>query len=388
MGFWSRRPAVGLDIGSRLIKAVQLSKKGKSLELEKFGVAEIYPSGERPTSEQEQRLAIVDSIRRAMADAKITTDRVVTAVAGESIIVRYIQLPEMPESELANALRWEAEEYIPFPVDEVNIDSAVIGTQGEGDARRMNVLLVCARKDLIRSHVDLLEEAGLSPAVVDVDSFAFLNCFDLNYDTAPDEPVGLVNVGGDITTISVCMGGMPRFSRDISIGGCTVSAAIQQRLGIPLAEAETLKIKRGVPKADDSGLEGPSGGLEDTIRSTVEAMTAGPGDAPGGDTQELQADRAIRNTLANLMGEIRRSIQFFENQSAGALVKRVVLGGGAANFEGLVDYLKEELNVGVEIIDPLLRIPVSGNAIDPEALRENRNLLGVGVGLALRKAVD
>ena len=156
---------------------------------------------------------------------------------------------------------------------------------------------------------------------------------------------------------------------------------------------EALKINRGVPGPVGQGEapagEGEAGGemdLMETIRSTVESMT---GDAPeGGDSQEAQADRAISNTLGNLTGEIRRSIQFFENQSRGLSVKRLVIGGGSANFTNLDGYLQKELSLDVEVIDPLLRIPITGSGIDADQLREARNLLSVGIGLALRKVVD
>ncbi len=388
MPFWSRPAAVGLDIGSRLVKVVQLQKNGKNIELEKFGVAEIYPDSDKPQDASAQQQAVIAAIGNAMKMAGITSNQVVTAVAGESIIVRYIQLPVMPESELTNAIRWEAEEFIPFQIDDVNIDSAIIGYTGEGDTRQMDVLLVCARKDLISEQVNLLDSADLQPSIVDVDSFAFLNCFDLNYDPAPDDIVGLVNIGGDITTISVYKDGMPRFSRDISIGGSTVSSAIQQRLGITISEAETLKIRRGVPE-DGGDSQAVEGGMADTIRSTVEAMTGEAAPAGGGaDQQDAQADRAIRNTLSSLVSEIRRSIQFFQNQSRGMTVNRIVMGGGASNIQRLDSYLQKELNLPVEVIDPLLRIPVTGKNISPDALKQYRDMLSVSIGLALRKVLD
>ncbi len=388
MPFWSRPAAVGLDIGSRLVKVVQLQKNGKNIELEKFGVSDIYPDSEKPQDAAAQKQAVITAIGKAMEMAGISSNQVVTAVAGESIIVRYIQLPVMPESELTNAIRWEAEEFIPFQIDDVNIDSAIIGYTGEGDTRQMDVLLVCARKDLINEQVNLLDAAELQPTIVDVDSFAFLNCFDLNYDPAPDDIVGLVNIGGDITTISVYKNGMPRFSRDISIGGSTVSSAIQQRLGISVGEAETMKIQRGVPEDGGGDSQAGEGGMADTIRSTVEAMTGEAAPAGGGDQQDAQADRAIRNTLSSLVGEIRRSIQFFENQSRGMTVNRLVMGGGASNIQRLDSYLQKELNLPVEVIDPLLRIPVTGKNISPDALKQYRDMLSVSIGLALRKVLD
>jgi type IV pilus assembly protein PilM len=400
------RPAVGLDIGTRVVKAVELVKKGKTIQLERCGIAEIYPSGDKPKDPAAQRAAVVAAIKRAVQSAHIKTTNTVSAVAGESIIVRYIQVPEMPENELRNALRWEAEEYIPFRIDDVNIDSVVIGRSGEGDMRRMDVLLVCARKDHINDHVATIREAGLNPVVVDVDSFAFLNCFELNYAVESSDVVGLVNIGGDITSISVFSGGTPKFSRDISIGGNTITTSLQQRMGMSFADAESLKLRHGaVPEPSAAGEQAADttanmGGdddtdsdVMDTIRSTVEAMTGGPLEDAQENPEpeplvEAPETRVVHNTLNNLIGEIRRSIQFFENQSRGLKVGRLVLGGGSASLRGIDAYIQGELNLPVEIIDPLLRIPISGKEIGAEFLKANKHMLSVSIGLALRKVVE
>lgn len=392
MGFFSRQ-TIGLDIGSRTVKAVELQKKGKKIELVRCGVAAIYPNGEKPNRPDEQRQAVIQAVRQALTNAKITATNAISAVAGESVIIRYIQLPEMSEAELKSSIQFQAEEYIPFRVEDVNIDFSIIGHSLENDIRRMDVLLVCARKDLINEHIKLLQDAGLTPEIIDTESFAFLNCFEMNYETGPEDVAALVNIGGDITGISVHAAGYPKFSRDISIGGNTITSVIQQRLELSFAEAEALKLERGAPKMEEGTVDSfPSSGsaaggnVLDTIRATVEAMTGASGGAP--QSRESQADRAIQSTLNNLVGEIRRSIQFYEGNSRGLTVKRLVLGGGCANLEGLDVFMQRELKLPVEIIDPLRRIPVTGNEVDPNFLRDNKHMLSVGVGLALRKVVD
>jgi type IV pilus assembly protein PilM len=380
--------AVGLDIGSRVVKVVQLRRNGKSIELEKFGLAEISPRGEKPSAPEDQRRAKVEAIRRVLAEARISGRQAVTAVRGESVIVRYIPMPDMPPEELKNAFRLGAEEYTPYRSEEVNMDWSVIGASGEGSTRRLDVLLVCARKDLINDHVALVKEAGLSAEIVDVDCFAFLNCFELNYQPDPHEVIGLINVGGEITGISVYSGSFPRFSRDISIGGSTITTAMRQRLEMPLAQVEALKISRGVSKQTKKPSEDSAGGepsLADTIRSTVEAVT---GERLEDTSTETVADRVIGNTLNNLVSEIRRSIQFFESQSRGLTVGRLVLGGGSSRLKGLDAFIQSELKLPVEIIDPLRRIPVTGRDINASLLRDNNHMLSVGIGLALRKVVD
>jgi type IV pilus assembly protein PilM len=304
-------------------------------------------------------------------------------VSGESIIVRYIQLPDMPEHELQGAIRWEAEDYIPFPLEEVNLDHMILGKSEVGGSAKVDVLLVAAKKDLVAQHIEILRATDLAPAIVDVDSFAFLNCFEANYLPAAGEVVGLLNIGAEITSINIYVGGVSRFSRDIAIAGDTITAAIQQRLNCTFQRAEELKVREGAPalamdEGDTDGVAESS--LLDTIRGTVERIT---GEELGEDSPEIVASNVLRGTLGNLTNEVRRSIQFFENQPNGKPVQRVAIGGGSANLKNLDQYLARELALSVEIVDPLRSISIGGD-VDKRKLERARSLLGVSVGLGLR----
>lgn len=380
------KAAVGLDIGSSHVKAVQLKRVGRTgIELERFGMAEIYPEGDKKAAGLDTHQAKVEAVKRALSQARITAKQTISAVSGESIIVRYIQLPNMPEEELRNALRWEAEEYIPFAVDDVNLDSVILGRSEDGD--KVDVLLVSAKKDMVNSHLEVIRDAGLSPIIVDVDSFAFLNCYEINYTPSMTDVIALVNIGAEITSINIYIGGVSRFSRDISIAGDTVTQNIQAKLGLEWPQAERLKIQEGAPEAADEGGGEPAEetSLLDTIRGTVERIT---GEDLGDDSPEAVAGKVIRNTLNNLVGEIRRSIQFFENQASGRQVQKVVIGGGTSQLHNMDSYLSRELNLPVEVIDPLRRIAVKGREVDGSVLESSKLMLGVGIGLALRKVVD
>jgi len=385
--WFGSKATVGLDIGSSLVKAVQLRRAGRSIELEKLGIAEIFPSAERPTDPVVVRQAKIDAARRALQTAGISAKNAISAVSGESVIVRYIQLPEMPESDLKNTLRYEAEEYIPFRIEDVNLDSVVLGRSEEGGVVKIDVLLVSAKKELIDQHLQIVREAGLTPTVIDVDSFAFLNCFEINHEPSSQDVVGLVNIGSSITSINIYVGGVSRFSRDISIAGDTITTAIQSRLGVGFAEAEEMKRAEGAPAlegrpADEAATEKS---LIDTIRTAVEQMA---GQSMGESTPEAIVSKAIRNTLTNLTGEIRRSIQFYENQTRGKVVQKIVLGGGASRLKGLDAFLQHEMNLPVEFINPLARISPTGFGLDRELAESSRELLGVGIGLALRGVME
>ncbi len=374
------KAVVGLDIGTDKVKAVQLRKKGGSYELEKFGVADIHPGGERQATGSELQRLKVSAVRRAIEQGRITAKYAVSAVSGESIIVRYIQLPQMPEAELKNALRWEAEEYIPFSIDEVNLDSVVLGRTNDN---KVDVLLVCAKKDLVNDHLEIIRAVGLTPLLVDVDSFAFLNCYEATYHPGPGDCVALVNIGAGITNINIYVGGTSRFARDISIAGDAMSTAIAQKTQQPFAKAELAKHAMAAPVAESGdGTEEEESSLISSIRGTVERMT---GSDFAEDSGDAGAQKAVRNVLSNLVGEVRRSIQFFENQSGGATVQRVYLGGGTSRMNKLPEWLSSELELPVELLDPLRGFSV-GAGVDQGLLGSAREHLGVGIGLSLRKA--
>ena len=375
---------VALDIGSSVVKAVQMRKVGRGYELERFGVAEIYPGVDKKSAGVDRRTARIEAVRQALTQAGITAKTSVSSVSGESIIVRYIQLPDMPENELKGAIRWEAEDYIPFPLDDVNLDSVVLGKSDVGGAQKIDVLLVAAKKELVAEHVSLLKTVGLAPAIVDVDSFAFLNSFEANYKPSASEVVALLDIGAELTNINIYLGGVSRFSRDIAIAGDTINAGIQQRLGCSIQRAEELKLKEGAPAPTHEQAESEEVGgstLLDTIRGTVERIT---GEDLAEDSPEFVTSQVVRSALMNIVNEVKRSIQFFENQPNGQPVQRVAVGGGTSMLPNLEKFLEQELGLPVEMIDPLRNIGLAGATVDKNRLERVRRMLGVSVGLALR----
>lgn len=377
------KSVVGLDIGSSKVKAVQLRRNGNKLEIEKVGVADVYPGGDRSAGTGSPFEMKTMAARQAIENGRINAKYAVSAVAGESIIVRYIQLPDMPEAELKNALRWEAEEYIPFAIDEVNIDSAILGPSATPG--KVDVLLVSARKDLINEHIGIIQAIGLTPLIVDVESFAFMNAFEAVYSPSQKDCFALLNIGAENTNINIYIGGTSRFSRDIGIAGNAMTQAVMNKTGAPFGRAEELKKTIGAPQpeADTNPEEGESN-LISTIRGTVERIT---GSDLGPDSADGAAAKAIEGVLQQLLGEVRRSIQFFENQAGGQTVQRVFLGGGSSRLRNLPQWISGELEVPAEIIDPLRNVNVSSGA-DRGTIDQNREQLTVGIGLALRKAVD
>lgn len=343
---------IGLDIGSSSVKAVEISKKSKSkdFDLTHLGVAPLPPEAIVQGAFLNSS-AIVDAIREAVEKAKIKTKHVAAAVSGHSVIVKRVSLPAMTREELDEQIRWEAEQYIPFDVNEVNLDFQIL--DDEGGEGQMDVLLVAAKKDLIDDYVQVIGEAGLMPAVVDVAAFAVENSYEANYDVEPDQVVALVNIGAQVVNINVIANGIPTFTRDITTAGNQYTEEIQKALSISFEEAERIKL----------------------------------GGRRGEDSQEVvpqEVEQAMQNITETVIGEIGRSLDFYGATSAESRIEKVFLAGGSAKVAGFEAAFKERTGYDVAILNPLNRM-VPSSKFEPEFLDEVAPALGVGVGLALRR---
>lgn len=353
------RGLIGLDIGSHSIKVVELKEgKGGTWRLVKFGLhklpAEAIVDGAIMNS-----AAVVEGIRDLIARHKIKTREVATAISGHSVIIKKITLPTMTDDELSESIQWEAEQYIPFSVNDVNIDTQVLN-RGSDDAGQMDVLLVAAKKDVIHEYTAVITEAGLKPLIVDVGSFAVENCFEMNEELVPGEITALVNVGASLVNINILNSGVTAFTRDINMGGNQFTEEIQKQLNVSYEEAEALKL----------------GGNISSSQSTTEAVVP----------QEVGA--ILRSTSESLAVEIQRSIDFYLATAAGLSLGRVILSGGTAKIAGLKDALDGTLGTKVELADPFRKVTFSPKDFDPDYLRDMAPMSAVAVGLATRRLAD
>jgi type IV pilus assembly protein PilM len=346
-------PIVGLDIGSSAVKAVELSVSSRGFEVVHMGVAPV-PAEAIVQGAFLNSSAIVDAIREAVSSAGIRQKDVAVAVSGHSVIVKKISLPVMTADELEESIRWEAEQYIPFDVNEVNLDFQILsGAQAEG---QMDVLLVAAKKELVDDYQHVISEAGLQPRIVDVAAFAVANAFETNYQPAPSEVVALVNIGAQVVNINVVQNGFPSFTRDISTGGNQYTEEIQKALSIGFDEAE--RIKLGNTSAEDSH-----------------------------DVVPQEVDQAMRSVTDQVIAEITRSLDFFSATAAEARIGRILLAGGSSRVSDLAKAFQERANVPVQHLNPFERM-LPSKKFDEAYLREMAPLMTVGVGLALRRSDD
>ena len=350
--FFRSKAIVGLDVGSSAIKVVELQTSSSGYKLTGFGYAPLPPEAIVQGSFMNSP-AISNAIREACEDGGIKTRDVATSVSGHAVIVKKISLPAQSDEELEESIRWEAEQYIPFDINEVNIDHQIL--QEATTDGQMEVLLVAAKKDLIDDYLSVVSDAGMSIAVMDVDAFAVGNMYDFNYQPTNDGAVALVDIGASVINISVLSGSVPLFIRDITSGGNQYSEEIQKTLNVSFEEAERIKV----------------------------------GEAPGGVSTDVipqEVEEAMREVSDTLLGEIQRSLDFYRaTASSTRNIEKLVLCGGSARVPGLVRLFQERVDIPVDIANPFARVEIAADFRNKDRIRELAPALGVAVGLGMRR---
>jgi type IV pilus assembly protein PilM len=343
--------AVGLDIGASSVKAVQIKRSRGANELIRLGVAPLHPETIVDGVIMDSG-TVISAIQQIFTENQIKTKDVVVAVSGHSVIVKKVRITKMKPEELEEAIPFEAEQYVPYAIEDVNLDFQVLGNT-DPSAPDMDVLLVAVKKDIINDYLSIISTAGLNAVVVDVDAFALENAFELSYELDREQVVGLVNLGAAVMNINILQGGFSEFTRDSPLGGNRYTESIQKMLGLSYEQAEMLKLG---------------------------------GDVDGRNFQDAQP--AIDMVNAEVAGEIRRSFDFFRSSSHSDTIHRVILSGGCARLPGLVEYLSENLEISFEVANPLRKIKADPKKFNPEQLEMIAPQLAVSVGLALRQAGD
>lgn len=351
--FSGRKKLVGLDIGSSSLKLVAMQETSKGYLLKSFYQVPV-PRGvimDGVLVEHEELSARIKELFK-LSGCRIKS--VVTSLSGHAVIVKKVSFTTMDEGELRDLIHDEASKYLPFDdMAEVYFDFQILGAN-DYNPNLMEVLLVAAKKDIIDSYVEAIKGAGLSPVIVDVDSFALETMYEENYDFAETDVAVIVNIGASITNINVVKGGMSIFTRDFTLGGNAVTEAIQNQLGLTFDEAEKIKIA------------GPEG------------------------AQRLQETGAISMlSLAEpICLEIERSVDYFRSTFGNEEIKQVLLSGGGAMIPGIAAEITQRLGIDTEVINPFRKIGYDKKVIDATTIEGIGPIAAVGVGLALRKIGD
>ena len=347
------KAVVGLDIGSSSVKAVELRAAGKGYRVSAFA-AEPVPPHSIVDGAIIDGASVADAIRRLFENKAFKTKDVAASLSGNAVIVKKINLPVMTEAELAASIYWEAEQYIPFDIQDVNLDYQILDAATSAESKgTMDVLLVAAKKEKIADYTGVIAQAGRVPIVVDVDAFALQNAYEVNYGLDPQTVVVLLNAGASGININILSGNQSLFTRDISIGGNAYTEALQKELNLPFDAAEQLK--RG---------EAVNGIAFEDVQPVLHAMTD------------------------NVLLEIQKTFDFFKATAASDRFDRIVLSGGASRVDGFAHALQERFGAPIATFDPFRRI-----AFEPERLGVTdadavTPVAAVAVGLALRKAGD
>jgi type IV pilus assembly protein PilM len=352
-GFGKSKSVVGLDIGSSAVKAVELKAAGKGFKVVAFAI-EAVPPDSIVDGAIIDGAAVADAIRRVFEHKSFKTKEVAASLSGNAVIVKKINLPVMTEAELAESIYWEAEQYIPFDIQDVNLDYQILNAgTGAGAEGTMDVLLVAAKKEKIADYTGVISQAGRLPVIVDVDAFALQNAYEVNYGLEPGAVVVLLNAGASAININIITGDQSVFTRDISMGGNSYTEAVQKELNLPFESAE--QAKRGHP------VEGVT---FEEVQPVLHAMTE------------------------NVLLEIQKTFDFFKATAASDRIDRIVVSGGASRVDGFTASLQERFSTAVEVFDPFKMIafdPAKLGISDPEGLSATA---AVAVGLALRRTGD
>jgi len=341
--FGKRKTTVGLDIGSSSIKVVELAHDRSGDRLVNFGVSE--PLSEAIVDgEIMDRQLVLEAIANLLESRQIRNRQVVTAVSGRAVIVKKILMDRLSEEDAKEAIQWEAEQHVPYDINDVSLDFQIINPNV--DQKKMQVLLVAAKKEMIQNHADIIREAGLTPVIIDVDSFAIQNCVEANYDLRSDEVVALVNIGAEITNVNIVQDHVPHFTKDLSVGSNAFVEGIQRRYNV----------------------------------SQSEAMNAlrGRGD------QAIDVAPIIQTACEDLSVQLDRAIAYLKSSGDTERVDRILLSGGSARVPGLKEFLNTRHQVPVDVVNPLQKIDYDPSLFNGESVENVAPALTVAIGLALR----
>jgi type IV pilus assembly protein PilM len=350
MLFGKKDHLVGLDIGSRSLKAAEIVESKKGLNLKRFGVVDLAPGAIEDGAINDPE-SVAESIRQLFKAYNIKEQNVAISIGGYSVIVKKITVQTMDEQQLQETIHFEAEQYIPFDISDVNIDFHILG-ESETNPSQMNVFLVAAKKEMIDDYVNLVNLAGLNPCLIDVEAFALQNIFEASHGFQ-DDNIALIDIGASKTSLNILKENSSVFMRDVSLGCSQINQKIVSLVDCSLEEAEQLKFGDKSDRINPDELKG-----------------------------------IVSSVIADWCTEIRRAIDFFYSTYPDDQIKRVYLSGGGANITEFRQLLASETSAEVETVNPFKNLYVDDDDFDPEYLRQIAPQAAISMGLALRKVDD
>lgn len=346
--FFSSKKVIGIDLGSSSIKIVELEISSGSYSLISFGVVATPPEAISNGQINDSSL-LSSAIAGVLKETKTKTKSAVTGMWGASIIIKKISIPRVDAKVLKETIRFEAEQYIPFDIASVALTHVALNSNHSTDT--MDVLVIAAKSDQLVQYVEAVSLSGLKCTIMDANSIALANCFELNYGVFHQETIALMNFGAETTNFVVLHHGELIFCRDIGAGGNNISNEIARVLGISLSEADNFKI---------SALAG--GEVPDEVHSVISSETE------------------------RMVDEIKNSFDFFSASNIGININRVFFSGGGSHLSSLIQQVAIALGITFEKMDPFKKIKVNTKKFNLNYLEKISYLAPIAVGLAAREA--
>jgi type IV pilus assembly protein PilM len=341
---------IGLDIGSRSVKVAEITETKNGRKLRRFGMADIPPGAIEDGAISDTE-TVVQVIRQLLKSANIKATNVALSIGGYSVIIKKINVQTMPEEQLQETIHFEAEQYIPFDISDVNLDFQLLG-EVENNPSQMSVFLVAAKKEMVNDYINLATLVGLTPCIVDVEAFALQNIFEANYDIQ-GENVALIDIGASKTSLNILKDNSSVFMRDVALGCIQINQKIMSMLDCSYDQAELIKF--GEPSKKLSA---------DELKQIISAV------------------------VTDWCTEIRRALDFFYTNYPDDPIKRIILSGGGANIAEFRQLLASESAAQVETLNPFNGVVVDEKSFDPEYIRQIGPQAAIAMGLALRRVDD
>jgi len=350
MLFAKKDSLVGLDIGSRSVKVAEIVDSKNGPKLKRFGLADL-PAGAIEDGAISDPATAAETIRQLFKSSKIGETNVAVSIGGYSVIVKKINVQTMAEEQLQETIHFEAEQYIPFDISDVNLDFQILG-ENENNPSQMSVFLVAAKKEMVNDYINVVTLAGLNPCIVDVEAFALQNIFEVNYDIT-NENVALIDIGASKTSLNILKGNSSVFMRDVALGCLQVNQKIMSLLDCSYDQAELLKF--------------------------------------GESSNKMSADELKQITtsvVTDWCTEIRRALDFFYTNYPEDPIKQILLSGGGAHIAEFRKLLAAESSAQVETLNPFKNIVMDEKTFEPDFIRQIAPQAAIAMGLALRKVDD
>ncbi len=348
MLFGKKKSVAGLDIGSSSIKMVELDGKANNLNLVSVGFQNL-PADTIIDGQIMELNTVSDAISGVCSSNAVSASSVVTGVSGHSVIIKNIVLPPMSADELEESIDWHAEEHIPYDLADVSLDYQITGQSPDAT----NVLIAACKRERIDNVRQAIQLAGKEPAIIDVDTFALQNCYELNYQPDDSQVVTLLNIGASTMNVNIVKGTRSLFTRDITVGGSQFTDVLQRSLGLSYQQAEA--VKRG----DSSAAQG---------------------------VEEKSIEPLMNNVTEIVAMEIQKTFDFYRATSEDnqTVVQKILISGGGSKLQGLANDLSKRLELPVEVLNPFRSINVDSRKFDPGYINEIMPEMAVAVGLAMR----